>query len=672
MTDKIKYTRESILSYTSSEIRDLNPILYKGEFLYETDTNKVKVGDGVSQYNDLEYVFDVSTQTRLGGLKSGVLGDLGSIFIDSDGNAIVEYVDRSNKWNTPRTINVNGDAVGSVGIDGSEDVTLTLDIPELEDKADKVDTYTRAEIDQIIRDLNNERILNKGVIYSTYDNIQSTCTSYIETEYGRDPKYLDALIITITDQDNDKIKFTYSNVSNSWVDLGKTEIQLSDASTTTKGVMYLYDSTGSNESGTMTQKAITEFVNDHTSKTNNPHSVTKEQLGLGNVDNTSDKNKPISAATQNALDLKADLALFNQHSNNISNPHKVNKDQVGLGNVDNTSDLNKPISKATQSALNLKANTTDVNQHINNSSNPHNVTKSQVGLSNVDNTSDLNKPISNAVQAALDNKSDTTALLGHTSNINNPHSVTKAQVGLGNVDNTSDEQKPVSKPTRDALTMKADVEDLTKHVTNINNPHEVTKSQVGLGNVDNTSDTDKPISRATQIALDAKADDTDLAPFTEHVNDVTSNPHNVTKSQVGLGNVDNTSDMDKPISKAVQDALDQKATSGQMHDHLINYDNPHKVTKTQVGLGNVDNTSDMDKPISTAMQKGLDNKISKIGSVTVGNLPSITSDGELVDSGLNVDNVFKISEDDTADTLVINCSLTVVPDSLVIKCLLTV
>ena len=44
------------------------------------------------------------------------------------------------------------------------------------------------------------------------------------------------------------------------------------------------------------------------------------------------------------------------------------------------------------------------------------------------------------------------------------------------------------------------------HVADTSNPHNVTKAQVGLGNVDNTSDLDKPISTATQTALDLKAD----------------------------------------------------------------------------------------------------------------------------------------------------------------------
>lgn len=47
---------------------------------------------------------------------------------------------------------------------------------------------------------------------------------------------------------------------------------------------------------------------------------------------------------------------------------------------------------------------------------------------------------------------------------------------------------------------------LTSHTTDTNNPHAVTKTQIGLSNVDNTSDVNKPISNATQTALNAKQD----------------------------------------------------------------------------------------------------------------------------------------------------------------------
>ncbi len=78
--------------------------------------------------------------------------------------------------------------------------------------------------------------------------------------------------------------------------------------------------------------------------------LTKSSIGLGNVNNTSDANKPVSTATQTALNLKANIAspTFTGTVGGIT------KTMVGLGNADNTSDPNKPISTATQTALNLK------------------------------------------------------------------------------------------------------------------------------------------------------------------------------------------------------------------------------------------------------------------------------------------------------------------------------
>lgn len=51
---------------------------------------------------------------------------------------------------------------------------------------------------------------------------------------------------------------------------------------------------------------------------------------------------------------------------------------------------------------------------------------------------------------------------------------------------------------------------LQAHISNVSNPHATTKAQVGLGNADNTSDLNKPISTATQTALNAKLDDSQL------------------------------------------------------------------------------------------------------------------------------------------------------------------
>ena len=132
-------------------------------------------------------------------------------------------------------------------------------------------------------------------------------------------------------------------------------------------------------------------------------------VGLSNVDNTTDLLKPISIATQTALDLKAPLASPT-FTGTVSG---ITKSMVGLSNVDNTTDLLKPISTATQTALDLKAPLASPTF----TGTVSGVTKSMVGLSNVDNTSDANKPVSSATQTALNLKYDASNPSGYISGI---------------------------------------------------------------------------------------------------------------------------------------------------------------------------------------------------------------------------------------------------------------
>lgn len=89
-------------------------------------------------------------------------------------------------------------------------------------------------------------------------------------------------------------------------------------------------------------------------------SATTSQAGLMS---SSDKTKLDGLKDQAGItsDIDAVQTNLETHINNKSNPHEVNKAQVGLGNVDNTSDANKPISTATQNALNSKFNASDGN-----------------------------------------------------------------------------------------------------------------------------------------------------------------------------------------------------------------------------------------------------------------------------------------------------------------------
>ena len=126
--------------------------------------------------------------------------------------------------------------------------------------------------------------------------------------------------------------------------------------------------------------------------------LVKGDVGLGNVDNTSDANKPVSTAQQTALNLKADLASPT-FTGTVSG---ITKTMVGLGNVDNTSDADKPVSTAQQTALNLKANLASPTF----TGTVGGITSTMVGLGNVDNTSDANKPVSTAQQTALNLKAN--------------------------------------------------------------------------------------------------------------------------------------------------------------------------------------------------------------------------------------------------------------------------
>lgn len=93
------------------------------------------------------------------------------------------------------------------------------------------------------------------------------------------------------------------------------------------------------------------------------HIINAATTSRAGVMSSADKTKLNGLKDQAGItsDIDAVQTNLETHINNKSNPHKVTKDQVGLGNVNNTSDANKPISNATQTALNGKFSATDGN-----------------------------------------------------------------------------------------------------------------------------------------------------------------------------------------------------------------------------------------------------------------------------------------------------------------------
>jgi hypothetical protein len=247
--------------------------------------------------------------------------------------------------------------------------------------------------------------------------------------------------------------------------------------------------------------------------------LTKADVGLANVDNTSDVNKPVSTAQQTALNLKEDKA--NKGVNNgyasLDASGKVPASQLpstGASVYQGTwnAATNTPTIPAAAAGNNgwyynvNVAGTTNINgiaswavgdqiisngtvwQKIPNAQAVNSVngytgvvvlTKSDVGLGNVDNTSDATK---NSAVATLTNKTLTSPA------INSPTGLVKADVGLSNVDNTSDATKNTAVATLTNKTLSSPV---------INTPTGITKADVGLGNVDNTSDASKNSAAVT-------------------------------------------------------------------------------------------------------------------------------------------------------------------------------
>lgn len=193
-----------------------------------------------------------------------------------------------------------------------------------------------------------------------------------------------------------------------------------------------------------------------------------------------------------------------------------------------------------------------------------------------------------AVNSHADNIED---LEGHPSRSDNPHNVNATQVGLGNVNNTADADKPVSTAQQEALDAKVAITDIVNELTSnlVNKPLSAAQGKVLKDAID-------------LINQSLLSDNSNLDTLQEVVDFI----------EINKDSLDNLS---IASIAGLQAALDGKATQASHDNHLADTDNPHGVTKSQVGLANVDNTADLAKPISTAQQAAFDAKLDKSANV---------------------------------------------------------
>jgi hypothetical protein len=344
--------------------------------------------------------------------------------------------------------------------------------------------------------------------------------------------------------------------------------------------------------------------------------ITAGMVGLGNVSNTADADKPVSSAQQSALNAKANLAS----PTFTGTVRGITAEMVGLGNVDNTADSDKPVSAAQQTALNAKANLASPS-FTGSVRLPAGTTwSSPIRLTN---GVKLTNPVFGAVEfdgtnlyltnnslsptrrtlaftdGAIDSATNFTGgLAGDVTGTQSATSIAATTVTGKALTNFASSAGSISE-SDSILSAIGKLDGNLQGKANLASPtftgtvSGISAAMVGLGNVDNTADAAKPVSTVQQTALNLKAN-LDSPTFTGTVGGISA-------AMVGLGNVDNTSDAAKPVSTAQLTALSLKA----------NLDSPTftgtvgGVSAAMVGLGNVDNTADAAKPVSTAQLTAL-------------------------------------------------------------------
>lgn len=134
-----------------------------------------------------------------------------------------------------------------------------------------------------------------------------------------------------------------TNLETSFEEISGDAASLGQRITTLESEMDAVQSKNTEQDSSIS--AVDEKVDTHIERTDNPHSVTKEQVGLGSVDNV----KQYSASNPPPYPVRSVAGKTGAVT--------LTKSDVGLSNVDNTSDEDKPVSTAMQTALNGKANT---------------------------------------------------------------------------------------------------------------------------------------------------------------------------------------------------------------------------------------------------------------------------------------------------------------------------
>ena len=236
---------------------------------------------------------------------------------DDTNDKVTVSVASAPKLTTARTISLLGDVSGSTSFDGSANVTITATVAD---------------------DSHNH-------VISNIDGLQAALDAK-ETPSGAQTK-ADSALASAKNYTDAKV----AGVVNSAPEALDTLYELAEA----LGNDPNFATTVMTEIGTKETPAGAQAkVDAHANLTNNPHSVTKSQVGLGSVSNyglatqaeaeagTSSAKYMTPLRTKQAINVLQAVKSVAGKTGTVT----LTKGDVGLSNVDNTSDMDKPISTA--------------------------------------------------------------------------------------------------------------------------------------------------------------------------------------------------------------------------------------------------------------------------------------------------------------------------------------
>ncbi len=324
---------------TAEQWTAANPTLAAGEIGFEIDTNQFKMGDGANAWSALSYFknledlggsLDDYVPVALVGEPDGIatlnasghipISQLGSLITNAPGvldtlGEIAEFVtavDTAVDTHEAKTLNVHGIA------DTAQLETLT----GAQTKATAAQSAAELTASNALTAHNNDSTDVHGIadtsVLATQTNISTAITAHNDDTTNVHGIADTAALATTA--------ATASAIGTA----------VSDHNAVTTNVHGISD-TAALATKTYADGAVSTAVS----------ALTKSSVGLANVDNTADADKPVSTAAQTALDLKAPKAdpTFTGTVSGVTKAH------VGLGNVDNTSDADKPVSTAQATAI---------------------------------------------------------------------------------------------------------------------------------------------------------------------------------------------------------------------------------------------------------------------------------------------------------------------------------